>query len=100
MTDDTKAPADPADAVDPDVPARPGLPDRVWIPMLGAALAGLPAGGRSVDPFPVICAGLLRIRCLTLPAPLNRLGLSRTAAVANARENGPNAARRVSRREF
>ena len=41
MTDDAKAPADPADAAGSDVPARPGLPDRVWIPMLGAALAGL-----------------------------------------------------------
>ena len=41
MTDDAKAPTDPADAAVPYVPARPGLSDRVWIPTLGAALAGL-----------------------------------------------------------
>jgi len=38
MPDQPPPAADGAEPPDPDVPARPGLSGRIWIPLLGAAL--------------------------------------------------------------
>lgn len=38
MTDDPPPTAETAGSAKPDLPPRPGLPGRVWIPLLGAAL--------------------------------------------------------------
>ena len=38
MPDEPPPAADGAEPPDPDVPARPGLSGRIWIPLLGAAL--------------------------------------------------------------
>ena len=41
MSDDDPTATDPAGPADPRVPPRPGLSDRVWLPLLSAALVVL-----------------------------------------------------------
>ncbi len=41
MSDDNPPAADPAGPTEPCVPPRPGLSDRVWLPLLSVALVVL-----------------------------------------------------------